>query len=388
MSEDRRVAIVGLGYVGLPLALSFVDAGLDVVGVDSSVRRVDDLRAGQSPIDDIDDARLQRQLAAGFRIVVPAEAALADADAIFVCVPTPITEAKDPDLGPVRQRRRGHRRAPPGRSADRAPVDHLPGHDDRPVPRRARALGPPCRAGLRPRLRAGTRQPGRSGERDEDRPAARRRDDSGRHDPGRDAAAPHQRQRDRAHVARCRRAREAPRERVPEREHRPRQPARPAVRADGRRRLGGDRRGGHEAVRVHALHARSGGRRPLHPGRSLLPLVAGPRIRLRGPLRRARRRHQPGHAAPRRRPRRRGPQRAGAGGPGRPGRHPRGGLQARCPRPAQLAGGRRHGPACASAGRTSRSTTRTSPRFRLGDGTECASTELATFSRRATSWSS
>ena len=101
VSEDRRVAVIGLGYVGLPLALAFAEAGLDVVGVDSSVRRVDDLRAGQSPIDDVDDARLQRQLAAGFRIVVPAEAALADADAIFVCVPTPITQAKDPDLGPV-----------------------------------------------------------------------------------------------------------------------------------------------------------------------------------------------------------------------------------------------------------------------------------------------
>ncbi len=101
MSEDRRVAVIGLGYVGLPLALAFAEAGLDVVGVDSSVRRVDELRAGRSPIDDVDDARLQRQLAAGFRIVAPAEAALADADAIFVCVPTPITQAKDPDLGPV-----------------------------------------------------------------------------------------------------------------------------------------------------------------------------------------------------------------------------------------------------------------------------------------------
>ena len=99
--SDSRVAVVGLGYVGLPLALAFSEAGLDVIGVDSSDPRIDELRAGRSPIDDIDDARLQRGLAAGFRIVTPDEAALEAADAVFVCVPTPITQAKDPDLGPV-----------------------------------------------------------------------------------------------------------------------------------------------------------------------------------------------------------------------------------------------------------------------------------------------
>jgi len=101
VNPDSCVAIIGLGYVGLPLALAFSEAGLDVTGVDASDRRIDELRAGRSPIDDIDDARLQRRLAAGFRIVPPDEAALGAADAIFVCVPTPITQAKDPDLGPV-----------------------------------------------------------------------------------------------------------------------------------------------------------------------------------------------------------------------------------------------------------------------------------------------
>ena len=101
MSSDRRVAIVGLGYVGLPLALSFVEAGLEVVGVDASQARVDELCAGRSPIDDIDDARLGRGLAAGLRIVHSDAADLSAADALFVCVPTPITDAKDPDLGPV-----------------------------------------------------------------------------------------------------------------------------------------------------------------------------------------------------------------------------------------------------------------------------------------------
>ncbi len=101
MDRDRNVAVIGLGYVGLPLALAFGEAGLDVIGVDANPGRVEELRAGRSPIDDIDDARLQRRLAAGFRVVEPAEADLERADAIFVCVPTPITQAKDPDLGPV-----------------------------------------------------------------------------------------------------------------------------------------------------------------------------------------------------------------------------------------------------------------------------------------------
>ena len=100
-NPDTRVAIVGLGYVGLPLALAFLESGLEVVGIDASSRRVDELRAGRSPIDDIDDARLRAGLERGFRIVEPEEASLEDADVVFVCVPTPITTTKDPDLGPV-----------------------------------------------------------------------------------------------------------------------------------------------------------------------------------------------------------------------------------------------------------------------------------------------
>jgi UDP-N-acetyl-D-glucosamine dehydrogenase len=100
-AEDRRVAIVGLGYVGLPLALAFHDAGLEVEGIDASAKRVADLRAGQSPVDDIIGDRIVAALDAGFRVAEPADAHLAEADAIFVCVPTPITTSKDPDLTPV-----------------------------------------------------------------------------------------------------------------------------------------------------------------------------------------------------------------------------------------------------------------------------------------------
>jgi UDP-N-acetyl-D-glucosamine dehydrogenase len=101
VTSDTRVAIIGLGYVGLPLALSFVEAGLEVTGVDASMNRVDELCGGRSPIDDVDDDRLGAGLKAGLGIVHTAAVDLGAFDAIFVCVPTPINQAKDPDLGPV-----------------------------------------------------------------------------------------------------------------------------------------------------------------------------------------------------------------------------------------------------------------------------------------------
>ena len=100
--DDQRIAVIGLGYVGLPLAIAFAEAGRDVTGVDASSARVSQLARGSSPIDDVDDARLAEALGSGrFRIAHADEAKLAEADVIFVCVPTPITGSKDPDLGAV-----------------------------------------------------------------------------------------------------------------------------------------------------------------------------------------------------------------------------------------------------------------------------------------------
>jgi UDP-N-acetyl-D-glucosamine dehydrogenase len=95
--------VIGLGYVGLPLALAYHEAGLTVVGVDANPKRVAELNAGHSPIDDIPDARLRAALAAGIRFIGAEESAafLGSVDAQVVCVPTPITQSKDPDLAPV-----------------------------------------------------------------------------------------------------------------------------------------------------------------------------------------------------------------------------------------------------------------------------------------------
>jgi len=101
MTQDTRVAVIGLGYVGLPLAIAFSEAGLDVEGIDASAKRVAELNECHSPIDDITDERLAKALQGSLRAVTPDRANARDADAIFVCVPTPITGTKDPDLGPV-----------------------------------------------------------------------------------------------------------------------------------------------------------------------------------------------------------------------------------------------------------------------------------------------
>ncbi len=98
---DHRIAIVGLGYVGLPLAMAFVEAGDEVVGLDANPARVAEIGAGRSPIEDVADERLVGALGAGFRVCGRDPAEIRTADVVFVCVPTPVTSTKDPDLGPV-----------------------------------------------------------------------------------------------------------------------------------------------------------------------------------------------------------------------------------------------------------------------------------------------
>ncbi|MFI5678892.1 nucleotide sugar dehydrogenase [Streptomyces cellulosae] len=99
-SSTVDLVVVGLGYVGLPLARSAAAAGLRVVGLDRSRRVVDGLNSGRSHVDDITDAEVRAMLDQGFRAVDGAEV-IADAAAVVVCVPTPLTEHGAPDLGAV-----------------------------------------------------------------------------------------------------------------------------------------------------------------------------------------------------------------------------------------------------------------------------------------------
>jgi nucleotide sugar dehydrogenase len=95
------LAIVGLGYVGMPLAKEATAAGLRVVGLDVDQRKVDALTSGRSYIDDLGDADLEAMLASGFTATVDDEV-LAESATIVVCVPTPLDEDHRPDLSAVR----------------------------------------------------------------------------------------------------------------------------------------------------------------------------------------------------------------------------------------------------------------------------------------------
>ena len=91
-----KIGIVGLGYVGLPLAVAFAEAGHEVVGLDSDQRKVEGVNAGRSHIEDIADATLGPL---GERLRATSnQADLASCEALIVCVPTPLTGSREPDL--------------------------------------------------------------------------------------------------------------------------------------------------------------------------------------------------------------------------------------------------------------------------------------------------
>ena len=93
--------MIGLGYVGLPLAIQAVRSGFRVTGYDISEKKVAGLMAGRSHIDDMTDAEVAEMLDAGLRATAD-EAQLGPQDVIVICVPTPLSEADGPDLRAVR----------------------------------------------------------------------------------------------------------------------------------------------------------------------------------------------------------------------------------------------------------------------------------------------
>ena len=98
---ERREAlfgIVGLGYVGLPLAVELAKAGYRVLGFDISERVVNGLNAGHSHVKDVSDAQLQEAVAGGRFEATTDMARMGEPDAVSICVPTPLSKFKDPDV--------------------------------------------------------------------------------------------------------------------------------------------------------------------------------------------------------------------------------------------------------------------------------------------------
>jgi len=111
-AREANIGVVGLGYVGLPLAVEYARAGFDTVGIDRDMDRVDRLNTGENYIDDVDDEDLRRLTADGRLQGQTTFDPASEIDVFFVCVPTPVNDTKDPDLSHVE-------------SAIRSIADHL-----------------------------------------------------------------------------------------------------------------------------------------------------------------------------------------------------------------------------------------------------------------------
>jgi len=96
--RTARVGVVGIGYVGLPLAVVFAEAGFTVIGVDPIKEKVDAINRGESYILDVDTARVKALVEAGKLSASTDYQALGKVDAVSICVPTPLRKTGDPDL--------------------------------------------------------------------------------------------------------------------------------------------------------------------------------------------------------------------------------------------------------------------------------------------------
>jgi UDP-N-acetyl-D-glucosamine dehydrogenase len=102
MHREQTLAIIGQGYVGLPLAMAAIDAGWTVIGVDNFESKVVQINSGSSPIEDISDVQLQAALSKGVYTATTDFSAVSQASVIAICVPTPLDDKREPDLALLR----------------------------------------------------------------------------------------------------------------------------------------------------------------------------------------------------------------------------------------------------------------------------------------------
>ncbi len=97
-NRKARLSVLGLGYVGLPLAVAYAKAGFEVVGFDLSAEKVDQVNRKRSYIIDISDAELAETVKPGGLRATTDFSELANVDAVNICVPTPLSKTRDPDI--------------------------------------------------------------------------------------------------------------------------------------------------------------------------------------------------------------------------------------------------------------------------------------------------
>lgn len=96
--KSQVLAIIGQGYVGLPLAMAAVDAGWTVIGIDNFEAKVSQINSGSSPVEDISDQQLQAAIVKGAYKATTDFSTVSEASVITMCVPTPLDEKREPDL--------------------------------------------------------------------------------------------------------------------------------------------------------------------------------------------------------------------------------------------------------------------------------------------------
>ena len=100
--KPQILAIIGQGYIGLPLAMAAIDAGWTVLGVDNLEAKVAQINGGSSPVEDISDAQLQAAIARGVYKATTDYSSVSAASVITICVPTPLDSKREPDLALLR----------------------------------------------------------------------------------------------------------------------------------------------------------------------------------------------------------------------------------------------------------------------------------------------
>ena len=98
VNESRILAIIGQGYVGLPLAMAAVEGGWQVIGVDNYEAKVTQINSGSSPVEDISDLQLQAAISKGAYLATTDFSTVSKASVITICVPTPLDGKREPDL--------------------------------------------------------------------------------------------------------------------------------------------------------------------------------------------------------------------------------------------------------------------------------------------------
>lgn len=96
--RESRIAVLGLGYVGLPLAVVFADAGFSVTGIEKDRKKINTIKEGRSHIKDVPDEQVSRLVSSGRLKATSDFSVLKDTDAVSICVPTPLRKTGDPDL--------------------------------------------------------------------------------------------------------------------------------------------------------------------------------------------------------------------------------------------------------------------------------------------------